>query len=373
MSLYSGLRKRIEKMLAPADVAINGPRPWDIRVRDSRLYSRVFAQGSLGFGEAYMDGWWDSESLDQLIYRLLRAGVKERVKSLTVFVAALKARLVNCQSLRRAFAVGERHYNIGNELFQEMLDGRMIYSCGYWKRAANLDEAQADKLDLVCRKLHLAEGQRVLDIGCGWGGTARYMAEHYGVEVVGVTISTAQAELAKETCRNLPVEIRVEDYRDLKGCFDRIVSIGMFEHVGYKNYRTYFAKVAELLKEDGLFLLHTIGGNTPAQRVDPWFDRYIFPNGMIPSTQQVCTGFEGLFVLEDWHNFGPDYDKTLMAWYDNFSRAWPKLQERYDERFRRMWTYYLLSCAGSFRARDNQVWQIALSRNGLPEGYDFPR
>ena len=369
----TSLRKRTEAMLRHADVVINGGRPWDIQVKNNRLYRRIFAQGSLGFGESYMDGWWDTESLDQLITRLIKARLDEKFKSFVVLMSALKAKLLNCQSVKRAYLVGEKHYNIGNDLYQRMLDSRMIYSCGYWKNAQTLDEAQRDKLELTCRKLHLEPGQKVLDIGCGWGGTARYMAENYGVEVVGVTISTAQAALAEEHCKGLPVDIRVQDYRDLDGQFDRIVSIGMFEHVGYKNYRTYFQKVADLLKEEGLFLLHTIGGNTPADRTDPWIDKYIFPNGMIPSAQQISTSFEGFFVLEDWHNFGLDYDKTLMAWHDNFESAWPELKANYDERFRRMWTYYLLSCAGSFRARDNQLWQIVMSKEGLPDGYHFPR
>jgi cyclopropane-fatty-acyl-phospholipid synthase len=267
--------------------------------------------------------------------------------------------------------VGEKHYDIGNDLYEKMLDSRMIYSCGYWKDAQNLDEAQENKLELTCRKLKLAAGQKVLDIGCGWGGTARYMAEHYGVEVVGATISQAQAELARTRCAGLPVEILLMDYRDLKGRFDKIVSIGMFEHVGPKNYRTYFSKVSELLKEDGLFLLHTIGSNTSAISTDPWIERYIFPNGVIPSAQQISAAFEGCFVMEDWHNFGSYYDQTLMAWRENFDRAWPELKQSYDERFRRMWDYYLASCAASFRARDNQLWQIVLSKKGLAGGWDI--
>ena len=366
-------RQRIEHLLAYADVAINGDRPWDLQVNNPGLFQRVLAQGSLGFGEAYMDGWWDSESPDQLITRLLSAGLDQQIKSLIVIYDAMKAKLLNMQSRRRAFAVGEKHYNIGNELYQQMLDKRMIYSCAYWRHAADLDQAQEHKLDLTSRKLHLEKGQRVLDIGCGWGGTARFMAERYEVEVVGVTISSEQAAFARENCAGLPVEIRLQDYRDLRGRFDRIVSIGMFEHVGYKNYRTYFKKVAELLKEDGLFLLHTIGGNIPAIRTDPWIERYIFPNGMLPSAQQIARGYEGLFILEDWHNFGPDYDRTLMAWHENFNKAWPKLQENYDERFRRMWNYYLTSCAAAFRARENQLWQVVLSKKGFLGGYQFPR
>ncbi|MBE0501502.1 MAG: cyclopropane fatty acyl phospholipid synthase [Desulfuromonadales bacterium] len=368
-----GLRKRIEGMLQYADVALNGQRPWDIRVKNDHLYRRIFAQGTLGFGEAYMDGWWDTQALDQLVTRLLNARLDQKFKNFTLLVAAAKARLMNRQSLNRAYQVGEKHYNAGNDLYRCMLDSRMIYSCGYWKNADSLDQAQRDKLDLTCRKLQLEPGQKVLDIGCGWGGMARYMAENYGVEVLGITISTEQAKLARENCQGLPVEIVVQDYRELTGRYDRIVSIGMFEHVGSKNYPTYFSKVAELLSDDGLFLLHTIGGNTPANRTEPWIDKYIFPNGMIPSAQQVSSNLEQDFIMEDWHNFGPDYDKTLMAWHANFTQAWPDLQGRYSDRFRRMWEYYLLSCAASFRARSNQVWQIVLSKGKLPGGYEFPR
>ncbi len=364
-------RRRIESLLEDADVAVNGNRPWDLQVSHPEFFRRVLAYGSLGFGEAYMDGWWNAKSPDQLLTRLIRAELKEKIKSLVVFYDAARAKLVNRQNRRRAFEVGEKHYDIGNDLYREMLDDRMIYSCGYWKNADNLDKAQQNKLEMTCRKLHLEAGQQVLDIGCGWGGTARYMAEHYGVNVVGVTISVAQAEMAREHCRGLPVDIRLMDYRDLDGYFDRIVSIGMFEHVGPKNYRTYFRKASELLKDDGLFLLHTIGGNTPAERTDPWIERYIFPNGVIPSSQQITTAFEGYFVLEDWHNFGPHYDKTLMAWHENFNNAWPLLSQNYDERFRRMWNYYLISCAASFRARKNQLWQIVLSKRGLPGGWDM--
>ena len=365
-----GFRRRVESLLDYADVTINGDRPWDLQVKHPDFFRRVLAQGSLGFGESYMDGWWDAESPDQLLTRLIRAELSSKIKSMVVIYDALRAKLFNRQNHRRAFVVGEKHYDIGNDLFEKMLDSRMIYSCGYWKEADNLDEAQTHKLELTCRKLRLEPGHKVLDIGCGWGGTARFMAESYGVEVVGITVSQAQAELARKKCAGFPIEILLKDYRDLEGSFDRVVSIGMFEHVGPKNYRTYFSKVAELLKDDGLFLLHTIGGNTPAVKTDPWIERYIFPNGVIPSAQQITAAYEGCFVLEDWHNFGPHYDKTLMAWQENFTKAWPELKESYDERFQRMWNYYLTSCAASFRARDNQLWQIVLSKNGIIGGWD---
>jgi len=254
-----------------------------------------------------------------------------------------------------------------------MLGERLIYSCGYWKSASTLDEAQEAKLDLVCRKLDLQPGMQVLDIGCGWGGAAKFAAEHYQVEVVGITVSEKQARFGKGLCRGLPVEIRLQDYRNLEGRFDRIFSIGMFEHVGYKNYTTFMHTVNSHLKDGGIFLLHTIGGNRSVTKTDPWVERYIFPNSMLPSAIQICSAIEGLFILEDWHSFGADYDKTLMHWFQNFHDNWDALKEEYDERFYRMWKYYLLCSVGAFRAGINQLWQIVISPEGIPGGYRAPR
>jgi cyclopropane-fatty-acyl-phospholipid synthase len=250
-----------------------------------------------------------------------------------------------------------------------MLDTRMIYTCAYWTKAATLDEAQENKLELTCRKLELERGMKVLDIGCGWGGFAKYAAERFGVSVTGLTVSAEQAKSARELCRGLPVEIRLLDYRQFHGQFDRVVSLGMFEHVGYKSYRVYMEKASRYLKDNGLFLLHTIGTNISSKWNDPWIDHYIFPGSLLPSIQQIGKAIEGLFVMEDWHNFGADYDKTLMAWHQNFVNHWDDLKGRYDEIFFRMWKYYLLSCAGAFRARKNQLWQIVLSKKGVPGGY----
>ena len=277
--------------------------------------------------------------------------------------------MVNLQKPSRAFQIGRHHYDIGNDLFSRMLDRRMIYSCGYWKNATTLDEAQEAKLDLVCRKLGLCPGMRVLDIGCGWGGTARFAAERYGVAVVGITVSEKQVQLAQEACAGLDIDIRLQDYRQLDGTFDRVLSIGMFEHVGCKNYRAFMRVVRDRLVDDGLFLLHTIGSNRSVTRTDPWTERYIFPNSMLPSAAQIAAAAEGTLVIEDWHSFGPDYDTTLMHWHRNFVEHWSELVDRYDERFHRMWRYFLLSSAGSFRARHNQLWQVVLSPSGVPGGY----
>lgn len=360
------------KALEPADIRFNGERPWDIQVHDRRLYKRVLRDGSLGFGEAYMEGWWDCERLDELFTRLLGAGIDQRITGWVKLKAAMQAlsyRLINFQSIKRAFHVGEHHYDIGNDLYRRMLDPLMNYSCGYWAQASNLEDAQKAKLDLACRKLKLEPGMRLLDIGCGWGGMAIYAARHYGVEVTGVTVSREQKKWADDRIGDLPVSIQLADYRSLQGRYDRIVSIGMFEHVGIKNYETYFRKAAELLDDQGLFLLHTIGDEHPTPAPEPFIHKYIFPNGKIPSRQEINEASFGLWRLEDWHNFGPDYDRTLMAWADNMRAAWADLAEAYEESFRRMWMYYLYSCAGFFRARQGQLWQLVFTKPGYWQEY----
>lgn len=364
------LRKTAEDLLAPAGVEINGNHPWDIRVHNEDFYRRVLTQGSLGLGESYMDAWWDCEELDGFFYRIVLANLEDKVKgNWKLLLKALGARIFNLQSRGRAFQVGEKHYDVGNELFEKMLDKRMVYSCAYWKSAHTLDEAQEDKLDLICRKVGLQRGMRILDIGCGWGSFAGYAAEKYGVTVVGITVSKEQVALGRDLCKGLPVEIRLQDYRDINESFDRVVSVGMFEHVGYKNYKTFMRCVNKWLKDDGLFLLHTIGGNESVVAPEPWSHKYIFPNGLLPSVKQIGAAMEGLFVMEDWHNFSADYDKTLMAWHGNFVKSWDTIKSNYDERFYRMWKYFLLSNAGAFRARKNQLWQVVLSKRGVEGGY----
>ncbi len=364
----------IERQLAEADVRVNGNRPWDIRIHNERFYDAVLRGGSLAFGETYMAGWWDSDQLDELIARLFSNKVTEKVRlTPAAILLFIKAYLGNLGRKSGAFEIGRRHYDLDNDLFELMLDEKMTYTCGYWKDARNLDEAQEAKLDLVCRKLSLKAGQKILDIGCGWGSFAKFAAERYNVRVVGTTVSEEQMKLGHELCKGLPIEFRSEDYRDTKGVFDHIVSLGMFEHVGYKNYRTYMKVVCDHLKDGGLFLLHTIGSAVSVIHTDPWLSKYIFPKGMIPSIQQIGKAIEGLFVMEDWHNFGADYDKTLMAWFENFDRNWARISRKYDETFYRMWKFYLLSCAGSSRARNNQLWQIILSKEGVSGGYHSMR
>ena len=370
MTKINKFQDTAQQLLSVAGIKINGNNPWDISVHNDKFYQVVLSQITLGLGESYMDGWWDCDKLDGFFSRVIRAQIQNDIKKNWGLVyQVMLARVLNLQSRNRAFQIGEKHYDLGNELFINMLDKRLVYSCAYWQDAQNLDIAQENKLELICCKLGLQPGMKILDIGCGWGSFGKYAAEKYLVKVVGITVSKEQVELARTLCVGLPVEIRLQDYRDVNEKFDRVVSVGMIEHVGYKNYRIYMEVVRRCLDADGLFLLHTIGGNKSVKSVDPWINKYIFPNGMLPSIQQLSRSVEGLFVVEDWHNFSADYDKTLMAWYGNLEKNWDNLQSKYDERFHRMWKYYLLSCAGSFRARSNQLWQIVLSPNGVSGGY----
>lgn len=362
----------LRELVETAGVKVNGNQPWDIQVYDLDVYRRIITNGSLGFGESYMDGLWESHQLDELFNRLMSFDIDEKLvgwSRVRLLGEVIRQNLFNLQSSKRAFQVGEQHYDTGNDVFEAMLDPSMSYSCGYWHNAASLEQAQHDKLDMICRKLELKKGERLLEIGCGWGGLLRHAAEYYGVEAVGVTVSKEQKHLAEKRCAGLPVTIELKDYRALEGKFDKVVSVGMFEHVGPKNYPVYFDNVLRLMKDDGLFLLHTIGIHKTTRAVDAWIDKYIFPNGKLPSAVEIANVLNDRFLIEDWHNFGQDYDKTLMAWWKNFDAAWPQLESKYSKRFYRMWKYYLLSCAGFFRSRQGQLWQLVLSKRSRSQMY----
>lgn len=368
------LKNIVEKLLDEAGISIGGGNPYDIQVHNEEFYRRIVQQGSLGLGESYMDGWWDCERLDTLFYKILRAKLDKKLPyNLEDIIRIAVARFRNLQTKKRAWIVGEEHYDLGNDLFNLILDPYMQYSCAYWKDTDDLFQAQQQKLDLVCRKLDLQPGMRLLDIGCGWGGLAEYAAKNYHVSVTGITISKEQQKLATERCKGLDVEILLMDYRNLNDQFDRIVSVGMFEHVGPKNYETYFKVVQRNLKPNGLFLLHTIGANTTMVSADPWTSKYIFPNGCLPSIENITHYSSDKFIMEDWHNFGADYDLTLRIWYKRFIEFWPEIEANYNSRFKRMFTYYLNTCAGAFRARDLQLWQIVFSRDGIDGGVRVAR
>lgn len=382
-----------ERLLARADIRVGGERPWDMQLLGPNVAERVLAQGTVGLGESYMDGHWRAERLDEFFHHLVRAQMTLREHGPAAGTRPpvwhlLKARWLNRQTRRRAFLVADAHYDLGNDFYAAMLDARMTYTCAYWGQGATtLDAAQEAKLELVCRKLGLQPGMRVLDIGCGWGSFMQYAAERHGVQCVGVTVSAEQVALGRERCAGLPVAFHRMDYRDLPARlpallpsvgpggghrFDRVVSLGMFEHVGHKNYAAFMDVALQVLAPDGLFLLHTIGRNEQGEGTDPWIDKYIFPNGELPTVARIGRACEQRFVVEDLHNFGADYDRTLMHWYTNVEAAWPRFADRLGERFHRMWRYYLLSCAGAFRARDIQLWQWVLSPHGVAGGYRRP-
>lgn len=366
-------RRVVETFLASADVRLDGSRPWDIRVRDERFFARMLADGAIGVGEAYMDGWWESDALDELATRVFGARLEAKMPlSPGLVLSGLHARIADRQTRRRSHEVMRRHYDLV-DICEAFLDPFLQYSCAYFKDTASLNEAQEKKLDLICRKLQIAPGDRVLDLGCGKGGFAKFAASRYGCAVTGVNLSGAEVTYARALCAGLPVTIEHRDYRDVTGAYDRILVCGMIEHVGYKNYRSMMQKVHDLLAPGGIFLLHTIGDNVTTRRTNPWLDRYIFPNAVIPSMKQLTAASEGLFVVEDWHNFGPDYDRTLLCWFKNLERRWPALDATYGDRYFRMMKFYFLSCAGEFRSRAAQLWQIVMTTAGMRGGYAAQR
>jgi len=358
----------VHDALAEAGITVGGSAPWDITINDERFYQRVLRDGTLGFGEAYMEGWWDSPALDQTIDRVCRDRIRDQVKENWVLLAhAVKARVLNRQSEKRAFDIAYKHYDIGNDLYESMLDKRMLYTCAYWANATTLEQAQEAKLELVCRKIGLKPGMRVLDLGCGWAGFASYAAEKYGVTVTGYTVAAEQVRWANAQYPHLPIDIRHEDYRKATGQYDAVVSIGLMEHVGPKNYRGYMELVDRCLAPGGVGFVHTICGNRTTAYIEPWFDKYIFPNAVLPTPDAIIAAMERLFIVEDMANIGEHYDPTLMAWWERFDAAWPRLEAKYGKTFYRMWKYYLLGCAGGFRSRETQLFQLVFTRSGTKQ------
>jgi len=355
-----------------------GNRAQSTPARDHSAVGRVQGGDLFELGEAYIAGLWTTDRLDEFMYRIFtsskpRARLLGRARLLLRYADQF---LFNRQNERRAFEVGIRHYDLGNELFGAMLDPSMTYTCGYWAGATTLQQAQEAKLDLICRKLDLRPGLRVLDLGCGWGNFARHAAERYGVHVTGITISQQQAHEARRRVAGLPVEIRLQDYRAVRETYDRIVSIEMIEAVGRKNLPTFYRVVDDRLSHDGLFVLQSITADIFSRTSDyrgdqyfAWILKHIFPNGYIPTQFELSAPGSAALRIEDWQNLGHDYDQTLLAWADNFSRSWDRLKERYGEGFRRRWEFYLLGCAAAFRANLVNVCQIVYSRPGRGQRY----
>jgi len=310
--------------------------------------------------------------LDTEVYKKFEGKIVARNKRTYIF-EVLKAKTVNLQTKSKSKKVAAEHYDLGNEFYESMLDKRMQYTCGYFKNTKSLDKAQEQKLDLICKKLKLKKGEKVLELGSGFGWFAKFAAERYGCHVTSYNISEEQVKYAKKISKGLPVKVVRADYREAKGTYDKVVSIGLCEHVGYKNYRSFLELANRCLKDKGLFLLHTIASDYTTFNGDPWSDKYIFPGGMLPSPKQISEAAEGLFILEDWHNLSTNYEKTLLEWYKNFNKTWPKFKKQYGDRFYKMWKYYLLSFAGGFRARNLNLWQVVFSKGGYPGGYESVR
>ncbi len=377
-------RQIFTQICTEVGVEIGGANPGDIRVHDDRFFSRVVGDGSLGMGETYVLGWWDCEDLFLFLQRLLssnQVAFREHAGWRTGF-AFMKARLMNVQKPSQVRQLADAHYNLSNALFENMLGKSMAYSCAYWHSADNLLDAQNRKLDLICRKLGLKQGQRVLDIGCGWGCFARFAAERYSCEVTGITVAKEQSEFAREFCSGLPVEICCCDYRDFNtareyGPFDKAVAIEVMEHVGYRNYRVFMEMIHRQLRSSGLLLVQTQGMNESTRTSDPWITKYIFPGGKIPSMKQIAGAIEKLFVIQDVHNIGIHYGKTLRAWHENFDTYWRDIRRPStagsSEAFYRMWRYYLVVSCAYFQVRGSPVWQIVLSKGVAKDGYNFIR
>ena len=370
--------RAVNELLAGTDIKINGPRPWDIRVHDERFFHRILGQGTLGAGESYMDGWWDCEQLDEMLTRILSHDIDENLRSPRAVLLAITARLINMQSQRRAFRVGKQHYDLGDDLYERMLDPRMIYTCGYWENMHSLDAAQEAKLDLVARKIGLKRGMRVLDIGCGWGGLALELARTFDVEVLGISLSKEQVSVANQRAEaaglNDRVKFQLIDFRDVRGSYDRVVSIAMFEAVGVPNFGRYFRDIRRLLTDDGVALVHSIGRRTPPSTTSPWTRKYIFPGGYIPALSETLASIEKTpFWVTDIEILRLHYAETLRHWRLRFWAEREAIAKVYDERFCRMWEYYLAGAEMAFRYGDQMIFQIQLAkqRTALPITRDY--
>jgi cyclopropane-fatty-acyl-phospholipid synthase len=357
----------IESILEPQDIHINGNRPWDMVVRDERVFRDIVTRGSLGLGNAYTQGWWDSPALDEWMYRVSQSPALRSARTLTHIIpnalATASEFLYNTQSLPRSQHVLKKHYELNLPLFANMLDPLMQYSCAHFGNTKTLPEAQVEKLDLIARKLEISERDTLLDIGSGWGGLAKYFSENKGCSVTGINISQKQIQFSEKFAPSQKVSFQNRDYRQIEGIFDKVVSVGMFEHVGPQNYRAFMKSAHKALRPGGLLLIQSITKSTSDKICDPWIKRNIFPNSHIPSLAQVSAAAEDLFVLESVQNIGEHYDKTLMCWHKNFTKNWEKISPSFDSAFQRKWTYYLLTCAGVFRARELGCCQVLFRKN----------
>ncbi len=355
-----------------------------LRLHDPALPRRIVINPDLAVGEAYMDGKLtiDGDDLHGFLGLILRnraAGADAWLIRLNHGLRRLIRRAQQYNPMGRAQANVAHHYDLSGALYDLFLDADKQYSCAYFRTPQDtLEQAQAQKKAHIAAKLRIEPGMRVLDIGCGWGGMGLTLARDYGARVLGVTLSQEQHRVATDRAAAAGLQDRVEfrltDYRTLTGPFDRIVSIGMFEHVGVPHYREYFSHVRDLLTADGIALIHTIGRNAPPGTTSPWILKYIFPGGYVPALSEVAGAIEreNLWMtdIEVWRLH---YAETLKHWHDRFMAQWDAAAALYDERFCRMWRYYLVASELTFRLHHQVVFQFQLSRDRdtVPQTRDY--
>ena len=341
----------------------------EIIIKNDIFFNKLLDRGELGLAESYMDGDWESNDLGNLLKKLMfyQDILESKAKYQTINFLYLKIfstyeSFFNTNTLIKSPENIQKHYDVGNDLYNKMLGTTMQYTCAYFnKDDMTLDEAQESKMDLIAKKLDLKEGMDVIDIGCGFGSMANYLAKKYKVKVTGVTLSPEQKNFSDEYFGNENVSIEVKDYRLVRGKFDRVYSVGMFEHIGSKNYKEYFDKCYDLLKDDGIMFCHTMGISRPNYHQNEYFaSKYIFPEGELPDMLNLTEGYSEKWRLEDFQNIGISYSKTFDAWRENIGN-WETL-EGYDERFKRMWEYYLHLFAENFRCQNFLLFQNVFTK-----------
>ena len=345
--------------------------PVALRIHDRTFFRRIATRGKLGFGESYTAGEWDADDLPALFELLLRNARDAAARHAGARrVLDLRPRLRRRNGVRRARRNIAYHYDLGNELFELMLDETMTYSCAVFERSdMSLEQAQQAKYDRICDTLSLAPGDRVLEIGCGWGGFAHHAAARYGCRVTGLTISREQAHVARGRTAGLPVEIRELDYRDVEGTYDKVVSIEMLEAIGADQYGTYFETIDRVLARGGRAVVQTI--LVPEQRWEryrstpDWIERYVFPGCLIPSLATLADAAArssrlGIYGVDE---IGSHYAETLRRWRENVHREIAAVRRLgYDRRFERVWDFYLSFCEAAFRTRWLRDAQLLLAR-----------
>eukprot|EP00439_Symbiodinium_sp_Y106_P055956 s2049_g7.t2 len=345
-------------------------------LRKDTVLRRVLFGGGLALGESYMDGDWEKDNVERLVYELLRIedltkelGARELPLLGTIVLGALKGKLLELpgQSVEGAKNNIGKTYDVETiKIYEEMLDSNMQYSCGYfYKPDMTLDDAQFAKMELIARKLDLKPGMKLLEIGFGFGSLAYHLASRYDVHIKACTLSQAQMDWAKEHYGHPNIEFMYADYRDVQGKFDRVYSVGMFEHVGRASFATYFDKVYDALADDGIFLLHTLGWAKRGEwNHNGFVGKYIFPGGELPTLYLLTEEFSDRWHLEDFQSFGKSYVQTMRTWLDNL-KTWNNMDE-FDTRFKRMWEYYLSCCTAAFEKRRIKVWQFVYTKQLSP-------